>query len=88
MVLFGSCQYVSFYGFISPCFLHLNYVGNYIFVHRIFSAEGVEIDYKRDLGNACNSQVQAGFGDYEKILSSYDVQSFSLVWFIFIVMCL
>ncbi|QCD83602.1 hypothetical protein DEO72_LG2g3948 [Vigna unguiculata] len=52
--------------------------GNYIFVHRIFSAEGVEIDYKRDLGNACNSQVQAGFGDYEKILSSYDVQSFSL----------
>jgi len=88
MVLFGFCQYVSYYGFVSLSFLHLNYVGNNIFVHRIFSAEGVEIDYKRDLGNACNNQVGVGFGDCEKILSSYDVQSSSLLWFIFIVMCL
>ena len=88
MVLFGFCQYVAYYEFISPCFLHLNYVGNNIFVHRIFSAEGVEIDYKRDLGNACNNKVEVGFVDCEKILSSYDVQSSSLVWLIVIFMCL
>jgi len=27
MVLFGFCQYVAYYGFVSPCVLHLNYVG-------------------------------------------------------------
>jgi len=44
--------------------------------------------YKRDLANASNTQVQVGFADCEKILSRYDVQASSLVWFIFIVMCL
>jgi len=88
MVLFGLCQYISFYGLSSPCLLHLNYVGNNIFLHRIFSAQGIEIYYKRDLANASNTQVQVGFVDCEKILSNYDVQTSSLVWFIFIVMCL
>jgi len=70
MVLFGFCQYVSFYGFNCPCFLHLNYVGNNIFLHMIFSTQGIEIDYKRDLANACNTQVEVGFGHCEKILST------------------
>ena len=88
MILFGFYQYVAYYGFVSPCVLHLNYVGNNIFVHRIFSTEGVEIDYKRDLDNACKSKVEVGSVDCKKILSSYDVQSSSLVWLIVIVMCL
>jgi len=88
MVLFGFCQYVAYYGFVSPCFLHLNYVRNNIFVHRIFSAEGVEIDYKRDFDNGCSNKVEVGFVDCEKILSPYDVGSSSLVWLIVLVMCL
>jgi len=88
MVLFGFCRYVSFYGLSSPCFLHLHYVGNNTFLHRIFSTQGIEIVYKRYLTSASNTQVQVGFADCEKILSIYDDQASSLVWFIFIVMCL
>ncbi|QCD96961.1 hypothetical protein DEO72_LG6g1671 [Vigna unguiculata] len=78
MVLFGFCQYVAYYGFVSPCFLHLNYVGNNVFVHRIFLVEGVEIDYSRDLQAGGSNQLEVGSVDCEKILSSYDVRSSSL----------
>ena len=63
MVLFGFFQYVEYYGFVSPCFLHLNYVGNNVFVHRIFSVEGVEIDYRRDLEAGGSNQVEVSFVD-------------------------
>ena len=85
MVLFGFCQYVAYYGFVSPCFLHLNYVANNVFVHRIFSVEGVEIDYRRDLEPGGSNEVKVGFVDCEKILSSYDVRSSSLIWLIVVV---
>ena len=73
MVLFGFCEYVAYYRFVSHCFLHLNYVGNNIFVHRIFLVEGVEIDYKRDFDNGCSNKVEVDSIDCEKILSPYDV---------------
>ncbi|QCD93287.1 hypothetical protein DEO72_LG5g1359 [Vigna unguiculata] len=44
----------------------------------IFSVEGVEIDYSRDLQAGGSNQVEVGSVDCEKILSSYDVRSSSL----------
>ncbi|QCE03215.1 hypothetical protein DEO72_LG8g1237 [Vigna unguiculata] len=45
---------------------------------RIFSAEGVEMDYNRDSANAPNSQVAVAAPDFEKVLSNYDVKASSL----------
>ncbi|QCE13903.1 hypothetical protein DEO72_LG11g901 [Vigna unguiculata] len=42
------------------------------FQTRIFSVEGVEIDYRRDLEPGGSNEVKVGFVDCEKILSSYD----------------
>ena len=70
------------------CYLHLNYVGNNIFLHRIFSAEGIEMDYNRNSANASNTQVPVAVSNFEKVLSNYDVKASSLVRFICIVMFL
>jgi len=47
--------------------------------------EGVEIDYRRDLEPGGSNEVKVGFVDCEKILSSYDVRSSSLIWLIVVV---
>jgi len=86
MVLFGFSRYIPYYGLTGPCYLHLNYVGNNVFLHRIFSAEGLEMDYNRDSGNAANSQVPVAAPDFEKVLSNYDVKASSLVRLICIVL--
>ncbi|QCE10715.1 hypothetical protein DEO72_LG10g1946 [Vigna unguiculata] len=78
MVLFGFSMYIPYYGLTGSCYLHLNYVGNNVFLHRIFSAEGVEMDYNRDSGNAANNQVPVAAPDFEKVLSNYDVKASSL----------
>ena len=88
MVLFGFSRYIPYYGLTGPCYLHLNYVGNNVFLHRIFSAEGVEMDYNRDSANAPNSQVAVAAPDFEKVLSNYDVKASSLVRLICIVLFL
>ena len=65
-----------------------NYVRNNIFLHRIFSAEGIEMDYNINLANASNTQVPVVVADFEKVLSNYDVKASSLVRFKCIVMFL
>jgi len=88
MVLFGFSRYIPYYGLTGPCYLHLNYVGNNIFLLRIFSTEGIEMDYNRNSANASNTQVPVAIADFEKVLSNYDVKVSSLVRFICIVMFL
>jgi len=88
MVLFGFSRYIPYYRMTGLCYLHLNYVGNNVFLHRIFSAEGAEMDYNRDSANAPNNQVAVVAPDFEKVLSNYDVKASSLVRLICIVMFL
>ncbi|QCE15412.1 hypothetical protein DEO72_LG11g2423 [Vigna unguiculata] len=45
---------------------------------RIFSAEGVEMNYNRDSGSAANTQVPVAAPDFEKVLTNYDVKASSL----------
>ncbi|QCD78865.1 hypothetical protein DEO72_LG1g2501 [Vigna unguiculata] len=45
---------------------------------RIFSAEGIEMDYNINLANASNTQVPVVVADFEKVLSNYDVKASSL----------
>ncbi|QCD86448.1 hypothetical protein DEO72_LG3g971 [Vigna unguiculata] len=45
---------------------------------RIFSAEGVEMDYNRNSGSAANTQVPVAAPNFEKELSNYDVKASSL----------
>ena len=86
MVLFGFSRYIPYYGLTGPCYLHLNYVGNNVFLHKIFSAEGVEMDYNRNSGSAANTQVPVATPNFEKELSNYDVKASSLVRQIYIIL--
>ncbi|QCD82702.1 hypothetical protein DEO72_LG2g3042 [Vigna unguiculata] len=45
---------------------------------RIFSTEGIEMDYNRNSANASNTQVPVVVADFEKVLSNYDVKVSSL----------
>ncbi|QCD96823.1 hypothetical protein DEO72_LG6g1533 [Vigna unguiculata] len=60
------------------CYLTCGWKKFYVFLHRIFSAEGVEMDYNRNSGSAANTQVPVAAPNFEKQLSNYDVKASSL----------
>ncbi|QCD96960.1 hypothetical protein DEO72_LG6g1670 [Vigna unguiculata] len=71
-------QLMWFYELNDVYYVYSLYCGDRYFRIRIFSVEGVEIDYKRDFDHGGSNKVEVGAVDCEKILSPYDVRSSSL----------
>jgi len=82
----GIGKMFKYYNLKDKVYLHLNYVSKNVFLYRLFSLEGMEIDYSIN-GASCSSSGNVGSdvadpgADYllVKCLTDYDVGASSLV---------
>ena len=89
-------ELIKHYAFIQDVYLHLNYVGNNVFLYKIYFVDGVEIVYERHSvagsnngsGGIINNVGAVNRHDFlnslhglVKKLTKYDVQTSSLVFF-------
>jgi len=89
-VLFSFLEFYKYYGLNSNFYVHFSYVGNNVFVYKIYLAEGTQILYERvssePLNNDGNTSTGNGNHNLTKKLSQYDVESSCLVCNFFIVL--
>ena len=82
----GIGKMFKYYNLKDEVYLHLNYVSKNVFLYKLFSIEGMEIDYNIN-GASCSRSANVGSdladcgADYSlvKCLTDYDVRSSSLV---------
>jgi len=55
LVLFSFTDFLKYYDLNINVYLHLNYIGNKVFLHKIFLAEGTKIVYERVLVDLLNN---------------------------------
>ncbi|QCD92702.1 hypothetical protein DEO72_LG5g770 [Vigna unguiculata] len=55
IILFSLTEFMKYYGFNEDDYLHLNYIGNNVFLHKIYFADGVEMIYERELVSGLNN---------------------------------
>jgi len=63
LILFSLTNFLKYYDLNNNVYLHLNYIGNNVFLHKILLAEGIEIVYERVSVDVLNNDGNASIGN-------------------------